>query len=276
MFSPTYFSHFASITALHLLSQLLLDRLQLVDLNLPPANAWDKEEPVYLRQSASGLAFMEAYACPTFSMGIFMMRKGTRIPIHDHPDMTVFTKVLLGRIQTQSYDIIVENGSKLEGNSVNMLRRVRVHPVRVLCASDGAVLSVSPESGHLHAIEAVETSVFVDVMGPPYHDDPQSNCTYYRPIHSASSYGQSYASSGNNNNSSCGSSSWNKSSSGDRNGTRSSTVCATTTTTTNTTTTSATTNTTTPKNLVSTEGWLAIDPKPVFDCDHVAYCGPRI
>ena len=41
---------------------------------------------------------------PYYSMGIFYMPKGTMIPLHDHANLMVFSKILYGKLEIISYD----------------------------------------------------------------------------------------------------------------------------------------------------------------------------
>ena len=46
-----------------------------------------------------------------FSVGIFVFPPNARMPLHDHPNMIVLSRVLYGELQVQSYDIVHPVGS---------------------------------------------------------------------------------------------------------------------------------------------------------------------
>ena len=39
-----------------------------------------------------------------FTVGVFLVPKGQRLPLHDHPGMTVMSKVLYGTLAITSFD----------------------------------------------------------------------------------------------------------------------------------------------------------------------------
>jgi hypothetical protein len=41
---------------------------------------------------------------PYYSVGIFILPKSAKMPIHDHRNMLVFTKLLCGRAEVKSFD----------------------------------------------------------------------------------------------------------------------------------------------------------------------------
>lgn len=45
------------------------------------------------------------------NMSVFILPAGTAIPLHDHPGMTVVTKVLWGTLHVKSYDLVRPRGS---------------------------------------------------------------------------------------------------------------------------------------------------------------------
>lgn len=53
---------------------------------------------------STGTFYLEIAESPHMSIGIFLMLKGARLPLHDHPQMNVYSRVLFGRVQTTSYD----------------------------------------------------------------------------------------------------------------------------------------------------------------------------
>ena len=41
---------------------------------------------------------------PYHSVGIFILTKKSKMPVHDHRNMLVFTKILCGKAEIKSYD----------------------------------------------------------------------------------------------------------------------------------------------------------------------------
>ena len=48
---------------------------------------------------------MHIYEDEAVSMGIFLLPPGARLPLHDHPQMTVLSQVLFGELYIESYTL---------------------------------------------------------------------------------------------------------------------------------------------------------------------------
>jgi hypothetical protein len=102
---------------------------------------------------------------PAGRVSLFLLPAGAVIPLHDHPDMIVLMRVVLGRVRVISLDW-VDRRALL----------ARPSGARVLGAGDD-VVDADPTDRNLHAVEALEPSAFLDVLTPDYaHDRP---CTYF-------------------------------------------------------------------------------------------------
>merc|ERR1739848_849841 len=60
------------------------------------------------------ITYYHIYDSPDFTVGIFCIPENCDIPIHDHPDMTVYSKVLYGKVHVEAYDEALDLQSKLE------------------------------------------------------------------------------------------------------------------------------------------------------------------
>lgn len=87
-----------------------------------------------------------------YTLAVFALPKGTRLPLHDHPNMTVLCKPILGRL-----------AQRISTSRDEVLR------------STGIVSSGDPcyivEAGTIHELEALEDSAFVDLVLPPYNEE---------------------------------------------------------------------------------------------------------
>lgn len=108
-------------------------------------------------------------------ISVFMVPKGSKIPIHDHPNMNVICKILKGKIDyseyilsDKSYQIKIpmlymkslENNEQINFPSILAEKRTKV-----LVAEDMGY--ITPEV-NLHSFTALEDSVFIDVICPDY------------------------------------------------------------------------------------------------------------
>ncbi|KAH9093147.1 hypothetical protein Ae201684P_008807 [Aphanomyces euteiches] len=81
----------------------LCDRLLPSDLGLEiPKPQKVAESPRRLRP----IQYIEVYEDAQVSMGIFVLPPGTSIPLHNHPQMAVISRVLYGSMQVNAYDLV--------------------------------------------------------------------------------------------------------------------------------------------------------------------------
>lgn len=126
----------------------------------------------------SSIKYQEIYDGPEMTVCIFLVPAGFRLPLHDHPGMHVFGRLLLGRLQIHSYDLEEVKPSDF----VSLLRK----GAEAYVIDRGEVVnsapfsySLSPDKGNLHAISAVEDSAFFDVLLPPYNHTNRQ-CSYFK------------------------------------------------------------------------------------------------
>ena len=124
----------------------------------------------------------EAEYCDIFKndhvhiMAIFMPPK-MFYPIHDHPGMLVYSKVLKGQAVINHFDIV--DKEKFYSN-INKLQfchlTARKSHMNVLKESD--LDCVLPSRGNLHSIDATQRTVILDVMFN-YYDDSERPCSFF-------------------------------------------------------------------------------------------------
>ncbi|XP_062213342.1 plant cysteine oxidase 2-like [Phragmites australis] len=120
------------------------------------------------------------HKCRNFSIVIFFLPPGGVIPLHNHPGMTVFSKLLLGSLHAKSYDWAgppVAGGSTPDDHPLRLAKLVLDADLRAPC--DALVLY--PESGgNMHRFAAATACAVLDVLGPPYSESENRDCTYYQ------------------------------------------------------------------------------------------------
>ncbi|KAG8189906.1 hypothetical protein JTE90_018687 [Oedothorax gibbosus] len=141
-------------------------------------------------QRPAPVIYIEVAENQAFSMGIFLLRNGTRIPLHDHPGMHGVLKVIQGTVQITSFSKIqLPPGSKppqdinnrVKGVARDLLIPVEKHSSAILTDRDEPCV-LSPNECNYHDIVAVGgMAAFLDILAPPY-DMKARNCHYYVPM----------------------------------------------------------------------------------------------
>ncbi|XP_078588470.1 2-aminoethanethiol dioxygenase-like [Branchiostoma floridae x Branchiostoma japonicum] len=177
----------------------LMNQLTYRDVNIQPRT----EEPP-LRRSPRGrpasyddpapVTYMPICNHQFFTMGIFLLKGGERIPLHDHPEMHGICRVLYGTVAIRSYNRLdpsttvqpplPEFDAPLPPWQRNSLLPCTANgEVQLNENSEACVLE--PLVGNLHEIVAVDgPAAFLDVLAPPYDHDGSTDrdCHYYRPL----------------------------------------------------------------------------------------------
>lgn len=115
---------------------------------------------------------MGIYEGNDFDIGVFRFSKGCKIPIHDHPGMTVLTRVLYGELRFTTYDLIRQSSNR--GAFVG-----HITSEGILEEDNGSVFLL-PNKSNLHQLEALSDCAILDVLAPPYAPEFGRPCNYYR------------------------------------------------------------------------------------------------
>ena len=147
-----------------------------------------------------------------FTIGIFMFAPNARIPLHDHPEMCVLSRVLYGDLKRQSLDLAreedvamsIESNSSRERRQSNswlggLLNKLESYRNKLPKGSKQAfknhvdhlrapqVTALYPYEGNLHEFVAGPYGAAVlDVLLPPYDNGQNRDCTFYE-IHEMTS-----------------------------------------------------------------------------------------
>ncbi|KAE8998390.1 hypothetical protein PR003_g12740 [Phytophthora rubi] len=130
----------------------------------------DDDEP----ERPQRVHYQHVYEDETFSIGIFILPPGVSIPLHDHPGMSVISRVLYGSLHIKSFDLVADVG----GNK----HTARLQADEVLTAPHTTELL--PDCGNLHQLMGGEDvgCAFLDIITPPYDSNDGRDCTYYRVV----------------------------------------------------------------------------------------------
>ncbi|XP_050381531.1 plant cysteine oxidase 2 isoform X1 [Argentina anserina] len=171
----------------------VLDAMRPVNVGLTP------EMPYFRLTTARRsppITYLHLFECDKFSMGIFCLPPSGVIPLHNHPGMTVFSKLLFGTMHIKSYDWVdapektstienqqpaTENPIPSEVNAV-LPPATRLAKVKVdadYTAPCNTSILYPTDGGNLHCFTALTACAVLDVLGPPYSDPDGRHCQYY-------------------------------------------------------------------------------------------------
>ncbi|KAG5535062.1 hypothetical protein RHGRI_022993 [Rhododendron griersonianum] len=152
----------------------VLDGMTEVDVGLRP------NMPYFRRASTDQLpkiTYLHIHECDKFSIGIFCLPPMGIIPLHNHPGMTVFSKLLFGTMHIKSYDWAVDVGS--DSTPPPGLRLAKVKVNSDFTAPCNTSVLYPADGGNMHCFTAVTPCAVLDVLCPPYSDPDGRHCAYY-------------------------------------------------------------------------------------------------
>ncbi|KAG5536329.1 hypothetical protein RHGRI_023939 [Rhododendron griersonianum] len=113
-------------------------------------------------------------------MCIFCFPTSSVIPLHDHPGMTVLSKVLYGSLHVKAYDWVEpEKMQRSMGPNDSPVRLVKLTVDKVLTAPCGTSVLYPNRGGNVHCFTAITSCAVLDILTPPYQEAAGRKCTYY-------------------------------------------------------------------------------------------------
>lgn len=166
----------------------LVTALRAADLKIAPRKT--KPDSGAAELQSPPVTYMHICETDAFSMGVFLLRTGASIPLHDHPGMNGMLKVLYGKVSIRCFDKLQDNltaktplphfDPPLAPFQTDSLRRAVLRSVGEFSENSGPCL-LTPQRDNLHQIEAVEgPAAFLDILAPPYDPDDGRDCHYYK------------------------------------------------------------------------------------------------
>nr|XP_025623889.1 plant cysteine oxidase 3 isoform X3 [Arachis hypogaea] len=122
----------------------------------------------------------DSFTCYLVQMCIFCFPTSSVIPLHDHPGMTVFSKILYGSLHVKAYDW-VEPPCTVEskGPGHPQVRLAKLAVDKVMTTPCETSVLYPKHGGNLHCFTAVTPCAVLDILSPPYREDEGRKCTYY-------------------------------------------------------------------------------------------------
>eukprot|EP01031_Cornospumella_fuschlensis_P052966 gene52966-64704_t len=107
---------------------------------------------------------------PTFHVAAFVLPKKYHMTLHDHPSMAVCSKLVAGKIQLRSF-----TGRR---NGGNIAATIALEETKTFLNNPWLLTA---DAGNFHELTALEDTVMLDLILPPY-DDADRPCSYYRAV----------------------------------------------------------------------------------------------
>lgn len=172
-----------------------------INLNLDKLDAkfWSKESKV-------SFYCMDVYLDKLLTMKVYILKPGTKIPLHDHPNMHGFIKILDGKVRIASYSettlkvmttttSLNKNKNKFAKTKENVAEskeskeNTEPQPLYVTKMTENVfdpksrVSILTPRKGNFHEIECMDKpAAFFDLLAPPYNAERKMNFYNLEPI----------------------------------------------------------------------------------------------
>ncbi|CAI0400563.1 unnamed protein product [Linum tenue] len=125
------------------------------------------------------ITYIDVYECDSFTMCIFCFPTSSVIPLHDHPGMTVFSKVLYGSLHVKAYDWVEPAVLSKTKDGFPSERLAKFAVDKVLTAPCVTSVLYPNAGGNLHCFTALTPCAVLDILTPTYNEQAGRKCTYY-------------------------------------------------------------------------------------------------
>ena len=103
-----------------------------------------------------------------YAIAAFILKPHATIPLHDHPGMTVLSKVVRGSLRVTSFDVGADGKAR--------------RSISLMTSADGPA-ALFPSVNNVHEFQAGAGGACVlDVIVPPYDEDAGRACHYFEAV----------------------------------------------------------------------------------------------
>lgn len=129
---------------------------------------------------ASAITYIHIFEDKNMSIGIFCLPRNATIPLHNHPEMVVLSRVLYGQLHVKSYDW----ANTQQDNNRQRHTPSAAHMVmdEVIEAGSEPAVIFPTAGGNIHQFTAVTDCAVLDILAPPYSSQGGRDCTYYKAV----------------------------------------------------------------------------------------------
>ncbi|GLJ46923.1 hypothetical protein SUGI_0990200 [Cryptomeria japonica] len=125
------------------------------------------------------VTYILIHECSTFSIGIFCLPSSAVIPLHDHAQMTVFSKILCGSMHIKAYDWLTPQPQLSFKHHFPLDLKLAALKVdgdfRAPCETS---VLYPTSGGNIHSFTALTSCAVLDVLSPPYSGEPSYYIEY--------------------------------------------------------------------------------------------------
>ncbi|OQS04464.1 hypothetical protein THRCLA_03304 [Thraustotheca clavata] len=144
-------------------------------------------------KGSKAIRYIHIYEDAQVSIGIFVLPPGASIPLHNHPEMSVISRVLYGSLHVRAFDLVPTEANDAfwaqhdqEQDPPSIWKRKR--SLHLAQERFNAVVTAPhttellPHRGNLHEFTSDPDigCAILDVLTPPYNPSHGRDCTYYR------------------------------------------------------------------------------------------------
>ncbi|XP_076181217.1 2-aminoethanethiol dioxygenase [Ptiloglossa arizonensis] len=157
----------------------LMNKITAEDVNL------NKQVLDFIKIQPAPMCVIDIFENKDLTISIFILKHGVTLPMHNHPGMHGFLKVISGAVQVNSYTLKTNDDHIIKLNKE--IAALRHRPISLHSNSPACILT--PRDKNLHEISCIEgPAAFLDILSPPYDVDDCGKgprpCTFFKTINS--------------------------------------------------------------------------------------------